>query len=74
MASETITPAVESRAAKTIRDVFATGRPLTYIRSAEEHRVARLLSDVGAALGAPVWTWSLTEGIRRDKDLAEPET
>ena len=29
----------ESRAAKQIREIFASGRPLTYIRSAEEQRV-----------------------------------
>ena len=36
----------ESRAAKAIREVFESGRPLTYIRSAEEQRVARVLREV----------------------------
>src|ERR1700682_4538657 len=60
----------ESRAARTIREIFESGRPLTYIRSAEEQRVGRLLTDVGLALSGstpvPVWKWSLTEGMRRD--------
>ncbi len=59
----------ESRAAKTIREVFASGRPLTYILSSEEKRVGRLLQSVAATLGGgtalPVWTWSLTEGLSR---------
>ena len=38
---------VESRAARTIREVFASGRPLTYLRSAEEQRVSRVLREVG---------------------------
>jgi hypothetical protein len=54
---------VESRAAKTVREVFASGRPLTYIRSAEEQRVARVLGEVGQRIGAPIWTWSATEGM-----------
>ena len=33
---------VESRAAKTVREIFESGRPLTYIRSSEEQRVARV--------------------------------
>lgn len=58
----------ESRAAQTIREVFESGRPLMYIRSSEEQRTAALLRDVSARLPvpAPVWTWSLTEGMRRE--------
>jgi SpoVK/Ycf46/Vps4 family AAA+-type ATPase len=56
----------ESRAAKTIREIFHSGRPLTYIRTAEEHRVARLLHSVAPDLGARVFEWSLTEGMRCD--------
>ena len=51
----------ESRAARTIREVFGSGRPLVYIHSPEEQRVGRLLSG----MGLPVWTWRLTEGIQR---------
>lgn len=54
----------ESRAAKTIREIFESGRPLTYIRSSEEQRIARLLQEVAGALHAlPVFTWSQTEGM-----------
>ena len=55
-----------SRAARTIREIFESGRPLTYIRSAEERRVAKLLRAVSATLSdpAPVWQWTLTEGMR----------
>src|SRR6204780_4735876 len=66
---------VESPAAKTIREVFESGRPLTYIRSAEEQRVGRVLREVSRGLPAstptPVWTWSLTEGMYRDGEAAE---
>jgi SpoVK/Ycf46/Vps4 family AAA+-type ATPase len=71
------TPA-ESRAAKTVREIFESGRPLTYIRSAEESRVAKILKEVaGSMSGAaplPIWTWSLTEGMRRDGEAPEAGT
>ena len=60
----------ESRAAKMLREIFESGRPLTYIRSAEEQRVGRVLREVSQGLFAsaptPVWTWSLTVGLHRD--------
>jgi len=60
-------PHAESRAARTVREIFETGRPLTYILSSEEQRVARVLSEVSHTLRGstptPVWTWSLTEGL-----------
>ena len=62
----TASPAHESRAARTLRDVFDSGRPLTYIRSSEEQRVARILREVSAHSACPVWIWSLTEGFHRD--------
>src|SRR3984885_281449 len=62
---------VESRAAKTVREIFESGRSLTYIRSSEEQRVARVLHEVARALGSlPVWTWSSTEGMRRAGEAA----
>ena len=64
-----------SRAAAAIRDIFESGRPLTYIRTAEEQRAARLLTEVARAMAekepVSVWTWSLTEGLRRDDRPAE---
>src|SRR5271166_4931758 len=68
----------ESRAANLIREVFESGRPLTYVRSAEEQRVARVLDEVATRLlpsgRVPVWTWSLTEGMRRGDEPVEPGT
>ena len=61
---------IESRAAKAIGEIFQSGRPLTYIRSAEEQRVGSILRDVAMTLNPtaplPVWTWSLTEEMHRD--------
>jgi SpoVK/Ycf46/Vps4 family AAA+-type ATPase len=81
MASDITTPhksKPESRAAKLIREVFESGRPLTYIRSAEEQRIARVLGEVAMRLlpsgPAPVWTWTLTEGMRRGNEPIEPGT
>ncbi len=69
---------VESRAAKMLREVFESGRPLTYVRSAEEQRVARVLREVGLRLSSSkpigLWTWSLTEGMHRDGEGAEAGT
>jgi hypothetical protein len=66
----------ESRAAKVIREIFESGRPLTYVRSTEEQRVAKILREVAARIAAPspvtVWTWSLTEGLRKDSEAVEP--
>ena len=69
--------ASESRAARAIWGTFQSGRPLTYIRTVEEQRVARVLREVAQGLFAspvPIWTWSLTEGLRRDREAAEPGT
>lgn len=68
----------ESRAAKTLREIFQSGRPLTYVRSAEEQRVARVLREAGQkfflSMQAPVWTWSITEGMRADDGEVESGT
>ena len=61
--------ATESLALRTLRELFTSGRPLVYLRSAEEQRIALLLRDAARGFFAspvPVWTWSLTEGMRRD--------
>ncbi len=61
-----------------LREIFQSGRPLTYIRSAEEQRIGRVLREVGRALHAstpvPVWTWSLTQGMLRDDGVAQAGT
>jgi len=69
--------AQESRASKTIREIFSSGRPLTYIRSSEEQRVAKILHEVGSRMASsavPVWTWTLTEGLRKGNAIAEAGT
>jgi ATPase family associated with various cellular activities (AAA) len=71
------TPAIpESRAARTIREVFQSGRPLTYIRTSEEQRVGKVLREVAqgplSRNPLPIWTWSLTEGLLRDDGAAQP--
>ena len=61
--------APESRSARELRALFDSGRPLIYIQSAEEPRVARLLREAALrAFGKPVpqWSWSLTDGLRSD--------
>jgi len=61
-----------------LREAFQSGRPLTYIRSSEEQRIARVLREVGRALHAstplPIWTWSLTQGFLGDDGMAESAT
>jgi len=59
----------ESRALRTLVDIVESGRPLAYIRSAEEQRVTTLLREIAGrcfSSAVPLWTWSLTEGMRRD--------
>ena len=51
---------LENRASKAIRDAFESGRPLLYVRTSEEARVTKLIT---AASSAPVWTWSVTDGL-----------
>src|ERR1700678_389998 len=68
-------PGVESRAARTVREIFESGRPLTYILSPEEQRVSRVLKEVAGALRSlPAWTGSLTEGMRTDDGAASEGT
>src|SRR5215831_19873888 len=70
-------PATQGRAAKMFRDIFDSGRPLAFVRSSEEQRVGRILREAGRNLfdngAASLWSWSLTEGMRRDGGKAEPE-
>jgi hypothetical protein len=41
---------VHSRAATALLEIFESGRPLVYVRSAEEGRVADLLRNAGRQL------------------------
>lgn len=59
----------QTRAMRDLREIIESGRPLAYVRTAEERRIAKLLAEVAAHCFEPavsVWTWSLTEGMRRD--------
>lgn len=56
-----------SRPLSMLREAFQAARPLAYVRSAEEQRVADLLREAAQRLfspAVPVFTWSLTEGMR----------
>ena len=66
-------PATESRAATLIRESFQSGRPLTYVHTSEEQRVARVLEEVsrGSLDSLPLWTWSITDGMRLGDGPAE---
>ncbi len=68
----------ESRAAKLLREIFESGRPITYVHTPEEQRVGNVLREtaerMAAARSMPVWTWTLTEGLRRDGAASEPGT
>ncbi len=61
-----------------LREVFESGRPLTYLLCAEEQRAVRVLDEVSRGLSAsaptPLWTWSLTEGMHRDGHAADAGT
>jgi ATP-dependent 26S proteasome regulatory subunit len=64
-----VTDRTESRAIRAVRDLIESGRPLAYFHTAEERRVIELLREAAATVftpAAPFWTWSLTDGMRRD--------
>ena len=64
MAEET-----RSRALRALQDIIQSGRPLAYVRTAEEDRVTALLREAATTFfspPAPLWIWTLTEGMRRD--------
>jgi SpoVK/Ycf46/Vps4 family AAA+-type ATPase len=67
----------ESRALSTLREIFESGRPIAYVRSAEEHRIAQLLLEAATRFfpsPVPVWTWTLTEGLRSADAAGDPAT
>jgi len=62
-------PRKQSLALGALREIIESGRPLTYIRSAEEHRLHALLNEAAKTFfptPVPLWTWSLTEGLSSD--------
>ena len=59
----------ESRALRILRDLVESGRPLAYVHTAEERRITALCREAAQKYfspPAPLWTWTLTEGMRRD--------
>jgi ATP-dependent 26S proteasome regulatory subunit len=61
--------ATESRALAILRDLVESGRPLAYVHTAEERRITALCRAAAQQYfspPAPLWTWTLTEGMRRD--------
>ncbi len=66
MATQAPSNRLESKSSKLLRELLASGRPILYIMTAEEQRIARLLRE-GAEhfFASPVsyWSWSLTEGM-----------
>src|SRR6185295_4329114 len=46
----------ESRAVKMLREVFESGRPLTYLRCTEEQRAAKVLGEVSRRLSNSIPT------------------
>jgi SpoVK/Ycf46/Vps4 family AAA+-type ATPase len=57
----------QNRALRTIGELVQAGRPILYILSPEEGRVAQLLDETSRQMFAepvPVFTWSATEGLR----------
>ena len=56
----------ESRAYTALKEVFQAGRPIIFIRTAEEARAHTLLQEIARRLFAgstAVWSWSLTTGL-----------
>jgi SpoVK/Ycf46/Vps4 family AAA+-type ATPase len=56
----------ESRAYRSLKEMFQAGRPLMFVRTPEEGRVRMLLQDIAERLFAgrmPIWSWSLTHGL-----------
>jgi SpoVK/Ycf46/Vps4 family AAA+-type ATPase len=47
---------------------------LTYVLTSEEQRAGDVLRDVGVALGMPVWSWTLTQGLHRETDPTHTST
>ncbi len=67
----------ETRSLRALREIIDSGRPLIYIKSAEELRISDLLREAAVQCfepPLPVWTWSLTEGLRDAAGTAEPDS
>ncbi|BBL73561.1 AAA family ATPase [Methylomagnum ishizawai] len=67
-----------SKSLQALRDIVDSGRPLAYVKTSEEQRIAKLLAEAAKSFFAapvPLWTWSLTEGMKQaDGSRAEAAT
>ena len=66
-----------SRALARLKDLIDAGRPLIYIHSPEEARIQQLAREAGARLfpaPVPVYSWTLTDGLRGPDGSAVPAT
>jgi ATP-dependent 26S proteasome regulatory subunit len=57
---------METRAYRSLKEMFQGGRPLIFVQTAEESRVHTLLQEIADNLFSsrtPVWNWSLTCGL-----------
>jgi SpoVK/Ycf46/Vps4 family AAA+-type ATPase len=65
----------KSKSSKLIGEILNSGRPLLYLMSTEEGRIGKLLTETSQSLfqpPIPVWTWSLTEGLKGSDGTASP--
>ena len=56
----------ESRAYRSLKEMFQGGRPIIFVQTPEEGRVRLLLEEIAEKLfpgRMPVWSWSLTLGL-----------
>ena len=60
----------ESRTAAALRDLQLSGRPLVWVHTTEEERIATAMDAIAGT--TPVWTWTLTEGLQRSGADAQP--
>ncbi len=81
MATQTSSNILESKSSKLLRELLGSGRPIIYIMTAEEQRIARLLREGAQHFftpSLPYWSWSLTEGMvcsdgtKSDHDTTTP--
>jgi AAA+ superfamily predicted ATPase len=49
-----------------LRILLASSHPLVFVETREEDRALRIIRRAAAELETPVWTWSVTRGLRRD--------
>ncbi|MFN8643160.1 MAG: hypothetical protein U0802_16440 [Candidatus Binatia bacterium] len=66
-----------SRALARLKNLVDAGRPLIYVHSPEEARVLQLAQEAAQRLfphPVPVYTWTVTDGLRGPDGVAVPAT